>query len=336
MNQLRLRKCRCNALVVACSPLQLVNSLEFLHDEGICLSNVIVVFSGKNDNIGKLKQAENLLSIFSPYAVFWHMRYRKLPRLIRVLRLSKLIMPVLRAYNKVRFQFIVKKLSADLNPAWLVGFGPYLDLAKAYFPEASTCIVDGGSSSLYGQLTKGRVNHNVYFSIYSPYDIGIDPALYRKNRCSLRRDKLAGLPFASNIGVFISANTKGKHTGSAWYDRLLEKAVSMHDGNLIYFKRGNEPVTDAIKICEQHGMRFVEISLPVEDFVTYELGCIPGSVFSVASSAMWFFGSDLFRGRCVNYCLIPKSYENEQFHNEVITLMKLAEERSISVNFVKI
>ena len=47
MNQLRLRKCRCNALVVACSPLQLVNSLEFLHDEGICLSNVIVVFSGK-------------------------------------------------------------------------------------------------------------------------------------------------------------------------------------------------------------------------------------------------------------------------------------------------
>lgn len=322
-------------VIVVCSPLQLTNSLEFAYDEGVDLSKVIVIFSAKNTNPGKQEQAEKILAVANPGKVIFHIRYCKIHRLLHLAGLRPVFRSIMSAFNRLRMSLLIRKLSFGLDPLWIVGFGAYLELAAKFFPQACTCTVDGGNSSLRGNLTEGRTEKSLYFSIYPASDIGVSPERFRHNRNLIRLMTLRDLPLNDRIGIFVSANTYGKLTNQVWYNGILEKAKNLHSGDLIYYRRSNEPKVDALNLCEKHGMIYSEIGMPIEDFVCYELALVPGSVFSVASTAMQFFGSNFFCGKCENYCFTPSvSYSQENFFYRRREIFEFAEKNLANVKFI--
>lgn len=329
------------AVVVVSSPLQLINSFEFLYSESIGFDETAVFFSGKSDNVEKLNQAKKLLELYQPKAVVYHMRHRpsyKITSRNKILRATSKIVRYLEIEaNEFTFKKLLRKYCYGLSPDYLIGFGAHLCLSKKIFPSAEVWHVDGGSSSLRGQLSKFDTGKEKFFSIYSSQEVKIESGRFRKNKNKMRLGKIDMLPVSDNLAVFISANTRGLSTHDKWYSDSLLKAKELHHGEMIYFRRSNEPVSCADALCQKYDMKMVDINFPVEDFLYVELGLLPKNIFSVASSALWFMGQlSADAAINVNY-LMPSSHptKKEIFSSDMDSYKSFSDKGKAGIKFIR-
>lgn len=298
------------AVIVAMSPLVLMNSLECARELGLPEDELLVLFSGKSDNPGKFSQARKICQTFGIQA-FFHLRLRPsfvIPGWPFFMKFGRRIVERLqKRFNQATFLFFLGRRFPELPPEFLIGSGEYLQRAKKYAPNSQVYLVDSGVSALYGYLGDQLSADEKAFSLYSPEALRIPSDRVLHNRHELLLEQISTLGVREETALFVSTNTRGKYTNDDDYNRALCEAKRRHRGELIYYRRGNESRSAARKLCQRHGLRLVNIDWPVEMYIFLSLGCVPGKIFSTGSSALWFFRKmQTTTGTEVLYLVMPR------------------------------
>lgn len=274
------------------SPLVLLNSLECARELGIAFDKILVLFSGKLDNLGKLVQARNISRFFEVQGIF-HFRVRpsfNLPGRPFVFRIVKRSLKCSEeSLNEATFRLFLRKHFPSDSPDYLIGGGSHLKIAKAYAPGAQVYVVDAGVSAVKGRLANQLSRGVMAFSLYSSETLGVLEEQLLQNHNRLLVDRTLRVPVCQQEALFVSTNSGGRFTNNEQYNALLTEAKQRHNGTLVYYRRGNESRSVARTLCRRHDLQLVDVDWPVEMYPFAQLGCIPAKIFSPGSSALWFF-----------------------------------------------
>lgn len=300
------------AIIVVQSPLCLMSCIELIHEKKISSTQTVVFFSGKSDNPGKLNQAKKIIESYKFSESYISVR-RRPSYLVKSNHVILRIIKKMTGWIENRANEYVKKKtlernSSKYNPGILIGFGEYLMLAREHFPNAEVWHVDAGISSLYGAIKNNIGPCDKVFSAYDCESIGVSDKIYLRNEHKMALQRISKLRICGDIALYISSNARGSCTNEKWYIQSLSKSRELHGGRMIYYRRGNEPVSEAAKLCERYNMELAEISWPVEYYMNHELGYMPGKIFSVGSSALHFFMKIPSNKKINLFCLVPSSY----------------------------
>lgn len=329
------------AVIIAQSPLVLMNSLECARELGLLEDEIIVLFSGKSDNPGKSLQARGICHALDVHS-FFHLRFRPsfaIPGRPFALKFVRHMVERLQEkFNRVTFSVFLGWCFPPAPPDFLIGGGGVLDLqmVRKRAPNSQIYRVDQGASAIEGSLARILRPDEKAFSLYSPEALGIpvDRVLQNQNRLLL--EQISTLRVCERTALFVSTNSRGKYTNHDEYNRALFEAKRRHGGDIIYYRRGNEPRSAARALCRRHGLKLVKIDWPVEMYIFLGLGCVPGKIFSAGSSALWFFrevqklmGTDVLYLVIYRYKFATDILEHLKQNSMGNGLVQIVEEESI-------
>lgn len=298
-------------LIVVESPLQLINSIEYCYAQEDRIDNVVVFYFLKKNNPVKNEQAKRLLKEVDCHdVVYLSSPSKKGQSKYYGYTFSK----IKEAVGWIDNLMVVKDSAiCQENNVTIVGFGAWLAAVASLFENPTTVIVDGGASSLrknnlsvqwdpvgffFPRMVwisacfmkrmcpplKKMKKFDIYFSSYEKIR-GVVPGhfLYNAKKWQL---SLAAKAKSSSDCFFVSCNSGGKLTDSLFYNNAIKDFISRCDGVAYYYPRGNEPVGDAIHICETTGVTLVEPVLPFELYLLVKEKKVPQLVASLHSTAI--------------------------------------------------
>ena len=302
-------------IVVAESPLQLINGLEYCFAAEKNFLSVHIIYFEKKKNEVKNKQSRNILKSICTGGV----TYVRSP--LKRTSTNWLLSPLKVLKEAIGWNRTLSKISSlgiqSRDKITLIGFGSWLVAVSNFYTESTTVIVDGGVST----VRKDKLNvggHPVTF--FFPYPFWWASCLLCRNFFNLKPLSAFDIYFSSYVQVkdkvpgrfvknekrwqkeiahhtirssncyFVSCNANGKLTYDDFYHRAIDDFKNRCDGSVFYYPRGNEQIAHAKYICQQHGLTIVEPLWPFELYLSFVNNEKPSLVASLHSTAIDVIG----------------------------------------------
>ena len=322
-------------IVVAESPLQLINGLEYCFATEKNFLSVHIIYFEKKKNEVKNKQSRNILKSICTGGV----TYVRSP--LKRTSANWLLSPLEVLREAIEWNSTLSSINSlniqCSNKITIVGFGPWLVAVSNFYRGSTTVIVDGGASSVRkNKLIASRHPVTCFF----PYLFWLVACLLRRKIFYLRKsgsfdfyfssyeeikDKVPGRFVMNNKRwqrelsldsvrssdcYFVSCNSSGSLTYDSFYNKALDDFSSRCNGVAFYYPRGNESISQANHLCSMHGLALVEPLLPFEMYLILEKREKPKLVASLHSTAIDII-SDLYGEHVSTITYVDGSAEPE-------------------------